>query len=201
MYTDKLKELQDSGNGDLMYRICFNPLTEVVTDFRDVNHVVFLLLMCQRNEELLVVLRHMLKKDLREKGLMYVFQALEDGVTDRAAIISQSSVTEEDIVHFKHFHCVGVDSLVVEKMIVRSAVSKAIREIIVLSSDEEEESDDDNDVVFVNRPSIANDGLLLHLQGLVSRREEAMRHVRDLDELINHLENQITTGKRRFDQM
>ena len=78
VYTDPLKEFAECGQADLMYRMFFDPSAATVTDHCDLNHDVFDMLMCERNDRLLKAMSSYSVKARKANGWTSVFQVLKD---------------------------------------------------------------------------------------------------------------------------
>ena len=78
VYTDPLKEFGECGQGDLMYRMFFDPSAATVTDHCDLNHDVFDMLMCERNNRLLKAMSSYSVKARKANGWTSVFEVLKD---------------------------------------------------------------------------------------------------------------------------
>jgi hypothetical protein len=114
LYTDRLIELAACDNGELMYRLCFNPLKTQQVNYRAEYYDCFMYLMCVRNEEMLAALRTKTKEELTLKQWTSVLADLNRGTMARREEFSRvKRIVDigEMVEEFKQFHCVGVDAV------------------------------------------------------------------------------------------
>ena len=114
LYTDRLIELAACDNGELMYRLCFNPLNAQQVNYRVEYYDCFMYLMCERNEEMLSALRTKTKEELTLKQWTSVLADLNRGTMARRGEfnrVKRIAGIAEMVQEFKQFQCVGVDAV------------------------------------------------------------------------------------------